>query len=49
MFVIGYDVEIFSKTVIESGIDTASRALPISLELSRHHSASSDPTKLGNV
>lgn len=35
MFVIGYDVESFSKSVIESGIDTASRALPISLELSR--------------
>jgi hypothetical protein len=44
MFVIGYDVESFSKTVIESGIDTASRALPISLELSRHN-ASTDPIK----
>jgi hypothetical protein len=44
MFVIGYDVESFSKTVIESGIDTASRALPISLELSSP-SASTDPIK----
>jgi hypothetical protein len=32
-FVIGYDTEAFQKTALESGINTAERALPISLEL----------------
>ena len=33
-FAIGYDLEAFQRSALESGIDTANRALPISLELS---------------
>jgi len=46
MFAIGYDVESFSKSVIESGIDTASRALPISLELIRAGESGTDDDAL---
>ena len=37
-FCIGYDTEAFSKSALESGINTADRALPITLELTRDSS-----------
>ena len=33
MFIIGYDLEAFQRSALESGIDTANRALPINLTL----------------
>ena len=39
MFVLAYDLESFGSKSghLESGIDTASRALPVSFELERNH------------
>ena len=33
-FIVGYDLEAFQRSALESGIDTANRALPINLQLS---------------
>lgn len=44
-FVMGFDVESFGRSVIESGIDTASRALPIQLHFERDKSVGQE----GNI